>query len=197
MVLEDLFKNHSFEELEAIFISLNIKVVYVLKPVSKKEDFSKDFISFPSSKISFKNGFLLKDVSLFHFYRGNLFVFCEAGSLKNNFLISNHKHMKFLKDPLSSKLSFDAQNASLCSRNKVKVVFDVNKFRDKHKISNLKQASFIISVLKKNYVDMIFASFACNTEDLVSPGLVLFNFLKTFSLEDSIVQRFLDEKIFF
>ncbi len=195
-VMDDLIENTSIKELEHIFINLNIKTVYVLRELKKKEDYSIKFIlpKTSSNKIILKKAYLLKDPSLFHLYKEKEILFVESKSLKNNTFISTHKKIKFLKDPLSEKLSFDEQNARSCFQNKIKVVFDINLFRSNNNKSFLKQAIFIIPLLKKHKVDMIFSSFAKTKEDLVDFN-IFSSFLKNFYLEEEIINRFLSKEI--
>lgn len=196
VVLEDLIENTSLEELEYIFKNLNVKNVFIAREIKNKEDFKNPFLLPKSKIISFKKVYLLKEPSLLHNYKEQEIVFVESLSLKNNSLISNNKKIGFLKDPISEKLSFDEQNARSCFENKIKVVFNINRFRNQEKNSSIKQATTIINLLKIHSVDMVFASFAKNKEDLVSIDLVLFNFLKNLNLEESTIKRFLSVNIF-
>ncbi len=195
IVMDDLIENNSLADLESIFSKLNIKTVYVLREVSKKEDFKAPFEIHKSHQVTFKKAYLLKDLSLLHFYKGDDLLLVESGSLKNNTLISTNKNVDFLKDPLSDKLSFDEQNARSCSQNKIKVVFDINKLRGKDKNQAIKQSSFIINLLKIHSVDMFFVTFAKTKEDLVSIKPILSNLLKNFNLEEATINRFLSKDI--
>jgi hypothetical protein len=196
-VTDDLIENNSIEVLEYIFLKLNINLVYVLKEIKKKEDFNDGFLlPKTSSKIVFKKAYLLKDPALFHLYKEKEIVLVESKSLKNNTYISTNKKMNFLKDPISDKLCFDEQNARSCKQNNTKVFFDINLFRSKTlKHQYLKQAIFIIMLLKRHNVDMVFSSFAKTIDDLVDVKLILFNFLKNFNLEESTINRFLSKDI--
>ncbi len=195
-VSEDLIKNHSFDFLEDVFLKLNISFVYVLKEIKKKEDLI-DEITLPqnTSKLTFRKAYLLKDPGLFHFCKDKEMVLVESKSLKNNTYISTNKKIHFLKDPLSDKLCFDEQNARSCKQSNTKVVFDINLFRSKNHYQYLKQAVFIIMLLKRHNVDMFFCSFAKKEEDLIDVKSVLVNFLKNFNLDESTINRFLSADI--
>jgi len=190
--MDDLIENNSIEDLENIFSNLKIKTLYVFREIKKKEDFNQDFI-LPKSKLSLKKAYLLKDPSLFHFYKGKEMIVVESGSLKNNTLISTNKKISFLKNPFSEKLSFDEQNARSCFQNKINVVFEINLLRGIKKNAYLKQFIFILNLLKIHSVDMVFVSFAKNIDDLVDP-LVLFSFLKNFNLQEDTIYRMMSKK---
>lgn len=191
--MDDLIENNSIKDLEKIFLYLKLKTIYVLREIKKKEDFNLEFIlPKTTTNVILKKGYLIKDPSIFHLYKNKEIVLVESKSLQNNTYISTHKKIKFLKDPISDKLSFDEQNARSCSQNKLTVFFNVNLF--KSSVNSLKQANFIISLLKLHKVDMFFATFAKTKEELID-SKVLFSFLKNFDLEETTINRFLSKEV--
>jgi hypothetical protein len=197
IVFDNVLENNSQKELEEVFKKLDIKTVYVLKEINSKEDLKEDFLIFKSNKINFKKAYFLKNPSLYQYYKEKELVFVESGSLKNNFYISNNKKIKFLTNPLSEKLSFDEQNANSCYENKIKVVFNMNLLRDtSFKNNYLKQFNIIVNFLKIHKVDMVFATFSKNLDDLISNN-VLKSLLLNFNLDENILNRFLSEDILY
>jgi hypothetical protein len=196
-VMDDLIENYPIDVITDIFNSFKINVVYVLREIKSKKDFNDEFIvpSSPSKNVIYKRAFLLKDPTIYHLYKGNDLILVESKSLKNNTYISTNKKINFLKDPISDKLSFDEQNARSCLHNKIKVVFNFNLLRCNHfRNQSIKQTLFITNILKEHKVDMIFASFAKTTTDLV-PRDILFCMLKNYIFEESLINRVLDKDI--
>lgn len=195
LVFDSLLEKYSQKELEDVFEKLKIKNVYVLKEITSKEDLKEEFIIYKSSKINFKKAYFLKTPSLLQFYKEKEPLFVESKSLENNFYISNNKKIKFLADPLSEKLCFDEQNANSCFENKIKVVFNINLLRGVSFRNNyLKQFNMIINFLKIHKVDMVFATFSRDLDDLISND-VLKGLLLNFNLDENILDRFLSQDV--
>ncbi|MDD3177954.1 MAG: hypothetical protein PHR26_00370 [Candidatus ainarchaeum sp.] len=192
IVYKDLIDSSNPKELENIFLKLGFNKIFVIVPIVSKKDIilNPDFSSF--KKISLEYIYLIEDISILKDLDKKIILFNPNFSKSNKltkFLIN--KNIKYLYNPLSDSLIFDEQCSNLCKINNIKVVFNYNSFRSKNFQKNIKQAQFIILLLKQKLINMYFCSFAKDLNSLCSKQ-VLFNFLKEFNLDQDILNNILD-----
>ena len=196
-VSEKLFEQNTLEDLEKIFISINLKTIYITRLIKDKKDFKKPF-EIPKSKnkfLTFRKAYLFSNTELYK----NLKSKAKETSLilgqtiKNNFSVVSVKNT-IIFDIISDRLAFDEANVKLASKNKVKILFNFNNWKNRNQLKAIKQSLFIIPLLKNNLVDMLFCSMAEKTDELLD-FRILKNFIKNFGLEENLVNRFLDENI--
>jgi hypothetical protein len=194
-VSEKLFDKSDLNVLMKMFLSLKLKTIYVTRIIKNKSDFQNDFNLPIMKSIIFKKAYLFETTELYKKYNLKKDVLCliQGKSVKQNASVVNLKN-QILFDMFSEKLSFDEENAKQAGINKVKILFNVNDWRNKFQSRIIKQSLFIIPLLKNNLVDMIFCSMAQNIDELVDFS-ILRCFLKNFDLNEELITRFLNESI--
>jgi len=196
-VSEKLFEQNSLEDLESIFKSINLKTIYITRLINNKKDFQKSF-EIPKSKnksIIFKKAYLFSNVELYKNLKSKTkeVSLILGQTIKSNSAAVNVKNI-ILFDVISDKLAFDEANTRLASKNKVKILFNFNLWRNKNQSKAIKQSLFIIPLLKNHLVDMLFCSMAEKTDDLLD-FIILKGFLQNFDLNENLINRFLTEDI--
>ena len=196
-VSEKLFEQNSLEDLESIFKSINLKTIYITRLINNKKDFQKSF-EIPKSKnksIIFKKAYLFSNVELYKNLKSKTkeVSLILGQTIKSNSAAVNVKNI-ILFDVISDKLAFDEANTRLASKNKVKILFNFNLWRNKNQSKAIKQSLFIIPLLKNHLVDMLFCSMAEKTDDLLD-FRILKGFLQNFDLNENLINRFLTEDI--
>ena len=196
-VSEKLFEQNSLEDLESIFKSINLKTIYITRLINNKKDFQKSF-EIPKSKdksIIFKKAYLFSTVELYKNLKSKTkeVSLILGQTIKSNSAAVNVKNI-ILFDVISDKLAFDEANTRLASKNKVKILFNFNLWRNKNQSKAIKQSLFIIPLLKNHLVDMLFCSMAEKTDDLLD-FIILKGFLQNFDLNENLINRFLTEDI--
>ena len=194
VICEEFLENTDISKLDSIFLNLGITTIYVVRYISKNY-LSKDFIVPASKKINYKKIYLVNDINDFNKFKKDEtdIVMMYGNNLSNISRILQNERVDILLNPISDRLSFDEGSANVAKFNKKIIAFDVNLWRKKT-YSSLKQAMFIIPLLKKKKVEMMFISLAKKPSDLVDPR-ILKALLLEFKLDDDIIERFLEFKI--
>jgi hypothetical protein len=169
-----------------------IVTLYVIRKIKKKQEINNDF-NLPKIRPNMEKAYLLEDISLVHYIKDGL-ILANGNTPGKIAKILENKNIKILLNPISQdKLIFDEQCARVAGEQKKIIAFDMNEFR-RHPYKAINQAKFIIKLLKKHRVDMMFCSFAGSLDELVG-NLVRSSFAEELGLEKSTVNRFMDEGI--
>jgi len=169
----------------------SINCWYVVKSIKKKEDLISS--NLPSIKPELKKLYFLEDLSFATQIKNGLIV-ARGRTADEVSRILASKQIDILANPISSdKPIFDEECARVASEGKKIIAFDMNEFR-RQPYKAIKQAKFIITLLKKHRVDMIFCSFADGLSKLVDLQIRK-SFAKELGLEESIIERIFDEGI--
>ncbi|HRT02393.1 MAG TPA: hypothetical protein P5513_00385 [Candidatus Diapherotrites archaeon] len=179
-------------QLNDMLNQLNIKNVYIIKKIKNKKDLEKQ-IDIPKLKnINCKPIYLFEDLEQINKIKNNIIM--AQGNTPNDILkLVNNKNIDFIYNPIGKQLIFDEGCAKLAKINGKKIVFSINELLENPYVA-IKQWNFIIKLLKKNKVDMIFISDAKNTNELIDMKIVSY-FLLNFKLDENIINRFLNKTI--
>lgn len=194
VVSEKLFENNSLLEIEDVFKSFSIDTVYVVREVTKKEDFNK--FNLPSSKeITYKKIFLLKNIND-AVSKTKEIVIGHGGDVSNISKVLLSKQIKHLFNPFSEKLVFDEGSANIAKQNSKKIIININDYRNNLALRSkiIKQTPFVLEMCMKKKVDFVYCSYAKRIEDVVDPVIII-NFLKTFNVPETLSKRILTEEI--
>ena len=173
------------KDIENTLLDLGYKEVIVYKKINSKKEISNFKVN-NLKKIHVKKAFLINDFSLLHFIPPTYFSIGYSSEVSkiNSFLSS--KKLDFFIAPISEKLIFDEQSSNLLKQNNIKLVFNINRFRDKNNYKAIKQSYFILDLLVKKQVDFCFSSFSKKYYELVDIN-ILKAFLKNFNINQELI----------
>lgn len=179
-------------QLNDILNQLNIKNIYIIQKIKNKQDIGKQ-IEIPKLKnINCEIIYLFEDLEQIGKIKNHIKM--AHGKTPDELLkIVNNKNIDFIYNPIGKQLIFDEGCAKLAKINGKKIVFNINELLD-NPYTSIKQWNFIIKLLKKNKIDMIFVSGAKNINELIDMKIVSY-FLLNFKLEENIINRFLNKTI--